>query len=278
MTTTIIPERLLMLDTITLHRGGHDSWSEGHCAMEAVAWLAGEPHTDGPSCACPMVRRVVIALNDRATDDDMRTRLLRPLLPRIVGSRGSVALMLRRGLVAADWAVRVFSPIALEAAGLPVEAARLRALPEIRDRETAEQAKSAAYRAAARADAAADAAVAAVADAAAAVVAAYRAAARAADAAYRAAARADAAVAARADAAADAAVGGACRAVADAACRAVVDAAARRAAARAAAAREQVFALGVQMVEALLATTEDLGAITDERAPRLVATFERRRS
>jgi hypothetical protein len=45
---TVIPDRLTTLDTLTLDRGAHTSFDEGHCAMEVVAWLAGEGITDAP--------------------------------------------------------------------------------------------------------------------------------------------------------------------------------------------------------------------------------------
>lgn len=38
-TPTINPDRLARLDTITLDKGAHDSFDDGHCAMEVVAWL-----------------------------------------------------------------------------------------------------------------------------------------------------------------------------------------------------------------------------------------------
>ena len=47
---TIITDRLAALDTIHLDKGAHDNFDEGHCAMEVVAWLAGQGHTDAPSC------------------------------------------------------------------------------------------------------------------------------------------------------------------------------------------------------------------------------------
>lgn len=128
------------IENITLGHGSHKTREEGMCAMEAVAWLAGEPHTDAPTCACPVVASAVRGLNDRIGDDDMRTRLLRPLLVKVVGSRADTNTTVRRGLVAADWAVRVLAPMALEAFGNRGSAVSLRACAPIVDRETARNA------------------------------------------------------------------------------------------------------------------------------------------
>src|SRR5688572_13029700 len=107
----LIEDRLAKLDTVTLLHGSHEADSGEMCAMEAVAWLAGEPHSDAPKCACPVIARLVIRLNDRmGSDDAMRTDLLRPLLPKIVGSRVPWEVMVKRAYLAADTAVRVFAP------------------------------------------------------------------------------------------------------------------------------------------------------------------------
>lgn len=43
---TVLPDRLTVLDSITLDKGPHSSWEDGHCAMEVAAYIAGEP----PAC------------------------------------------------------------------------------------------------------------------------------------------------------------------------------------------------------------------------------------
>lgn len=40
----------LDLDTIVLDKGTHDTRANGVCVMEAVAWYAGEDHSDAPAC------------------------------------------------------------------------------------------------------------------------------------------------------------------------------------------------------------------------------------
>jgi hypothetical protein len=184
---------------IHLDAGGHSDPSSGHCVMEVVSYIAGEKFSDRPECACPAVAALARRLNDRLPDHE-RQRLL-PYVVRIAGSKASHEIYEQRGFMAADFAVRIALPIALEAAGRPEWASEARAIPVISSRESAQSARKATLDLRRRADAAAADAV----DAAA-----YAAAYAAADAAYAAAAAAaaaaaDAAYAADAAAAADAA-------------------------------------------------------------------------
>ena len=117
MTTNIIPERLAQLDTLTLHHGAHNTFDDGHCALEVVAWLAGEPHTDRPKCTCPAIAAFSRSWNDGLPDED-RDRLMRDLIPRMVGTRGSADIQDRRAIRCADWAVRTYTPPWLRLAGL----------------------------------------------------------------------------------------------------------------------------------------------------------------
>lgn len=73
-----------------LAHGSHDSGSAGPngvCLMEAVAWIAGEPHSDHPKCACPVLTDIGININD-TTDDEGRQRLI-PAIPALIGSKTS---------------------------------------------------------------------------------------------------------------------------------------------------------------------------------------------
>jgi hypothetical protein len=187
-----------------LTAGAHKSIDAGACVMEAVAYVAGEPWSDHPQCACPVPASFARSLNDRAwpTDQD-RTDALGPLVPLLVGTR-NVALESKRRWLFADAAVRQFAPLALERRW-PNYAAKLRALPPVTANNWRE-ARAVCWEA--KADAADAYAVAYAADAVA-YAAAYAAEAAADDAAATAtdaaAAAAAAAVAAAADAAADAA-------------------------------------------------------------------------
>ncbi|HET7150680.1 MAG TPA: hypothetical protein VFI60_04670, partial [Candidatus Acidoferrum sp.] len=100
------------------------------CVMEAVAFVAGEEWSDKPECACPVIASFLRVWNDGLPSDADRDRLLKPLIPRIVGTRNK-KLEKRRSLMAADWLVRVHTPAWLRLAGLTRQAESLEQLPEI---------------------------------------------------------------------------------------------------------------------------------------------------
>ena len=102
-------------DQFPLRRGAHDRRDDGMCAMEMVAWLAGEAHSDEPRCACPVIASYVRALNYLLPDDGARTRLLRPLVPKFVNTRGNAQDERRRGFVVLDGTLRQLLPHALRA-------------------------------------------------------------------------------------------------------------------------------------------------------------------
>jgi len=248
----IDPERLSKLDSLDINYGAHGSFAKGHCAMEMVAWLAGEEHSDHPRCTCTVIGAFVRRFNDLLRNDAERNEFIKPLLASMVGTSGSRELREKRAYLAVDWSIRTMLPILYRALALNEEANDLERTTCVVDRAGALRARSVVldarsraneklkaakktYAAAAAAAAAAAYAAYAAADAAAAAADAYAAA--AADAAADAAAAADAdadAAAAAADAAADAA-----DAAADAAAYADADADAAAAAAAAAAARRQ---------------------------------------
>lgn len=130
-----------MTEPLILRRGAHSTRDEGMCAMEAVAYIAGEPHSDSPECACPVIAAFVRRWNDDLPDDATRTRLLGPLVPRLVGTRSTPDVERRRSLLALDWLVREHTPAWLDLTpALADHAAALRALPEIVDTDTAQHA------------------------------------------------------------------------------------------------------------------------------------------
>ena len=115
----------------TLHNGGHNP-GEQMCAMEAVAFVAGEPWSDHPECASQVIGAFMRAWNDGLPDTE-RTELLLPLIPRLIGTKGSEALEQRRAAMAADWLIRVHAPAWLRLAKLDAQADALERLPEITD-------------------------------------------------------------------------------------------------------------------------------------------------
>ncbi len=118
---------------LRLENGSHESPDEGVCLMEAVAWLAREPHGDEPKCVCPVLGAFGRGLNDRL--DVERRQRLKPLIPVLVGT-ASDGHAEARGFMAMDWIVRTYTPAWLRLARLDTEADGLQALPEIADAAT----------------------------------------------------------------------------------------------------------------------------------------------
>lgn len=117
--------------------GSHASPKEGLCALEWVAYIAGEEHSDSPVCVDPVLRRFGIGLND-AMPDEIRQRL-RPYLARMIGTAGDGRSKERRWKMA-DWAIHHAAPLAQEAIGREDLAEKLRAAPKVVDRKSGEKA------------------------------------------------------------------------------------------------------------------------------------------
>jgi hypothetical protein len=124
------------IDHVPLRAGAHPSRDDGVCAMEMVAWLAGESHSDEPRCACPVVGALVRACND-AMNDTQRNRYLRPLVPMLVGTRGSAATERARGWLVVDTVVRTLLPLRLRRERRNEEADLLSGLPALERRDDA---------------------------------------------------------------------------------------------------------------------------------------------
>jgi len=114
-------------DTITLARGAHEDRSDGLCLLEAVAWFAGESHSDHPACVSPVLAAYGRHLNDVLPDESRR--LLIPAMSHTAGD----GLDKARGYLALDWLIRVYTPAWLDLAGLSAEAGQLRGLHRIND-------------------------------------------------------------------------------------------------------------------------------------------------
>ena len=135
------PSRVSEIASLKLGRSSHARHiiaDNEMCVMEAVAYVAGEPWSDHPSCACPVITAFLVNWNDSLPDAD-RTRLLAPLVPRLVGTKSSPAIEDRRSYMALDWLIRVHTPAWLDLVpSLADHATNLRALPEIVDPTTAQ--------------------------------------------------------------------------------------------------------------------------------------------
>jgi len=103
-------------DDVVLINGAGQRENHQLCVMTAVAWAAGEPHSDAPECACPVAARIAIRINDGKwwKDDAERTAALLPLVPRLVGSRASREVTIARARLAARWALETAAPRSLE--------------------------------------------------------------------------------------------------------------------------------------------------------------------
>ena len=143
------------------------------CVMQMVSYIADEPWSDHPKCACPVLTRFAIRINDRF-DDDTR-QLLKPLIPRLVGTRADLKTEIARAKFFALQAVTVFLPLLTNGLGLTEVSAKLRSftVDQLNEaaaycreqREGIRKANAADYAAYAAANAAANAAAAAAANA-----------------------------------------------------------------------------------------------------------------
>ena len=120
--------RTLDIDTVVLAKGAHDSREDGVCLLEAVAWWAGKAHTDHPPCVSPVLATFGRSWNDGL--DDRARQELRRFIPLLPGTAED-GLDPARGLLAADWLIRVYLPAFLDAAGLAGHASGLRELAPI---------------------------------------------------------------------------------------------------------------------------------------------------
>jgi hypothetical protein len=98
--------------------------------MEWVTHLAGERHSDRPSCVCPSLREFTVRVNDAMSDAERQR--LRPYLGRMIGTAGDGRAPARAYRLV-DWAVREVAPLAMDAGGRADVARTLRALAGVRD-------------------------------------------------------------------------------------------------------------------------------------------------
>jgi hypothetical protein len=152
--------RLAYVQALEIGHGSHDApavngpASGQACVMEMVAYVAGEPWSDHPKCACPVITSFLIRWNDDLPDAD-RTRLIKPLIPKVADTRSTKAVEERRSFMALDWLIREHTPAWL---GLVPALAQhvdvLKALGEVCDMDSATAAGNAVRAAQKDADAA----------------------------------------------------------------------------------------------------------------------------
>lgn len=144
--TTIIPERVAKLDQLDIKAGSHSAPPNGKpegCIMELASWVAGEPWSDRPECASPIITSFLIRWNDRLPSDEARNRLLKPLLLDVVGTRTTDEDEKVRRAMIERWAWDVALPKYLTVAGLEEHAKAVSANPG--DRKVLRAASDAAW-------------------------------------------------------------------------------------------------------------------------------------
>jgi len=87
--------------TVKLSKGKHISPDDGACVMELASMLAGEPFSDHPACACPVIGSFLRAYNDSL--DDERRQDLYAYAAKVVGTRATGAVQRARAERLAAW-------------------------------------------------------------------------------------------------------------------------------------------------------------------------------
>jgi hypothetical protein len=115
-TPILLEERLARISSLPIKHGAHEP-PKGEfqgCVMELVSFVAGEPWSDTPQCVCPVIGQFMRTWNDSLPDDESRTRLLKPLIPKILNTRSTPEIELARVMLCVDWVCREFTPAWLD--------------------------------------------------------------------------------------------------------------------------------------------------------------------
>ena len=132
-----MPEQpVISIDDITLQSGKHEA-GQGLCFLEAVAFIAGEDHSDHPACVCRVLGVFARRWNDHLKIKDRQK--LKPYIRLVIGTAGD-GFGERRSWMIIDWCVREVLAVFCEARNLSDFARELKGLPEIRDWEAAKRA------------------------------------------------------------------------------------------------------------------------------------------
>jgi hypothetical protein len=113
------------------------------CLLQSVHWLTGgDGSSDHPECTSPLLAGYCIRLNDSKLFREHRD-MLKPFAPKLVGTVAVPEVEQQRAFIAADYAVRIFTPKWMRILGKVEWAEKLEACSPIVDRETAIEAKKA---------------------------------------------------------------------------------------------------------------------------------------
>ena len=114
-----------LAEIVRLQKGRHRRPEDGVCAMELVAWMAGESHTDHPQSVSPVIAAFSRCFND-ALDSAHRQRL-GLLTAQMIDTYGSPEVELVRSEMLWNWMIMVAVPEWLAAAQRPDLAAAVAA-------------------------------------------------------------------------------------------------------------------------------------------------------
>lgn len=112
---TPTPEDLLIL-VPPLETGSHRQGEPSMCVMEAVAFVAGEPHSDSPDCCSPSIAGLLRIWND-SLPPGWQDKLLRPLILKLIGTNQGEEAENARRRIFLDWLRRIYLPLWLHAGG-----------------------------------------------------------------------------------------------------------------------------------------------------------------
>lgn len=104
--------------------GSHTRPSLGFCLLEAVAHVAGEPHSSHPACVCNVLGTIGRGINDRLSDKDRQHLLF--LIPLLLNTRVGPAAERKRAFVMIDETLHQIVPAFLDAIDQGPLAAKLR--------------------------------------------------------------------------------------------------------------------------------------------------------
>jgi hypothetical protein len=109
--------------------------------MEAVAYITGEPWSDHPECASPVIGAFLRSWND-SLDTEQR-QMLKPYIAKVVGTNTGTADDHKRAWMVTDWLARECAPAFMRLAGLTAQAELVEGLAPIVSSQAAKDAQPA---------------------------------------------------------------------------------------------------------------------------------------
>jgi hypothetical protein len=141
MTSVLDSDPAAWLDRLELAKGAHPDANGAACVMEAVSYIAREPWSDHPACASPIITGFLARWQDAMDDADRQ--MLKPFIPRMVGTRTTWEDEQTRAWMLTDWLARECAPAWMRLAGLTAQAEVLESLAPIKSAASARKAQPA---------------------------------------------------------------------------------------------------------------------------------------